>query len=99
MNINKNILGATGLAPILLIAALLLGGTGLYATFIGTSEDLSEDAQIMTENILEEFSTFVEIKDVIGKVYNKENSLFLEKIVVLFKIIFSFFIANFFAFL
>jgi len=77
--------GSVGLiAIILLLSALLIGVTAASLITISSNENLSEEEiQEIVDNAVDEITTYIQIKDVIGKYYGEPPQQRIEKIAVM----------------
>ena len=78
-------MGSTGAIILPLLASFLVFGAASSSIF-ENSDDLSKDVEKMVNDVIEEVTTYITIKDVIGKYYDgKDDVSRVEKIVVLVK--------------
>ena len=85
-----NTKGATGIATaILLISFILIGATSasLLIGDSGTSSDYNYEE--MVEETIDEISTYIQIKDIMGKYSSTTNEQYIQKIAILIKPLFS----------
>lgn len=82
--------GGTGIiAAILLVSFILIAATAV-SLIVENSDGMSEqDLEEMANNAIDEISTYIQIKDVMGKYYSTEGEKSIQKIVVLIKPLFS----------
>jgi archaellin len=83
--------GSVGLiAIILLLSALLIGVTAASLISITTSENLSEEEiKQIVDDTIDEITTYIQIKDVIGKYYGEPTQQRIEKIAIMITPLFS----------
>jgi len=82
--------GATGIATaILLISFILIGATAASVIMGDTGEDSEENYEEILNEALDEISTYMQIKDVLGKYYTVEEDQHIQKIAILIKPLFS----------
>ena len=80
--------GSTGItAAILLISFLLIGVTVASVITGETGVDVTteEDLEQMLDDVLDEITTYIQIKDKIGKYYDTNDQLRIEKIAIMIK--------------
>jgi len=83
--------GATGIATaILLLSFILIGATAASVIMDENGKNNSEEnyEEILNE-ALDEISTYIQIKDVLGKYYTVEEDQHIQKIAILIKPLFS----------
>ncbi|UCH72104.1 MAG: hypothetical protein JSW62_00720 [Thermoplasmatales archaeon] len=77
--------GSTGIAAMpILISFLLIGGASSLVVFEG-SDEMSEDADRIINDVIDEITTYLKIDDIVGKYYNTHGIRRVEKIVILVK--------------
>ncbi|UCF12609.1 MAG: hypothetical protein JSW06_11355 [Thermoplasmatales archaeon] len=82
--------GATGITTVILLVSFLLIGATTASVLTGNSNNISEqDLEEMVDNIVDEISTYIQIKDVMGKFYFTGGEPQIQKIAVLIKPLFS----------
>ena len=82
--------GATGITTVILLVSFLLIGVTTASVLTGNSKNISEqDFEKMVDDIVDEISTYIQIKDVMGKYYSTEGEQSIQKIAVLIKSLFS----------
>jgi len=83
--------GATGIATaVLLISFILIGATAASVIMGGTGENTyEENYEEMLEEALDEISTYIQIKDVLGKYNSTPEEQHIQKIAILIKPLFS----------
>ena len=74
--------GSTGIVSITILTSLLLTGAATSVMFDGT-DDLSNDAKQIVNEVLDEITTYLKIDDVVGKYYINDGVRRVEKIVIL----------------
>jgi len=82
---KRKLKGSVGLiAIILLLSALLIGVTAASLITISSNENLSEEEiQEIVDDAVDEITTYIQIKDVIGKYYGEPTQQRIEKIAVM----------------
>jgi archaellin len=87
--IKMNNLGSTGITTIiLLISSLLIGATVISVVTGGTGGDTTpseEDINQMVNDVLNEITTYIQIKDQMGKYYLENGVQKIKKIAILVK--------------
>ena len=82
--------GATGIATaILLLSFILIGATAASVIMGDTGEDSEENYEEILNEALDEISTYIQIRDVLGKYYPVEEDQHIQKIAILIKPLFS----------
>ncbi len=82
--------GATGIATaILLLSFILIGATAASVIMGDNGEDPEENYEEILNEALDEISTYIQIKDVLGKYYTVEEDQHIQKIAILIKPLFS----------
>ena len=82
--------GATSAATaLLLISSILIAATIVTIITSGTDESSEEDMDQILEEALDEISTYIQIKDIVGKYSSKENGQKIEQIAIMIKPLFS----------
>lgn len=82
--------GATGIATAILLISFILIAATVASVLTDNSSDISEqDLEKMVDDIVDEISTYIQIKDVMGKFYSIEGESRIQKIAVLIKPLFS----------
>ena len=82
--------GATGVATaILLLSFILIGATAASVIMGDNGEDPEENYEEILNEALDEISTYIQIKDVLGKYYTVEEDQHIQKIAILIKPLFS----------
>lgn len=82
--------GATGIATaILLISFVLIGATAASVIMGDNGEYSEENYEEMLEEALDEISTYIQIKDVLGKYYYTPEESHIQRIAILIKPLFS----------
>ena len=83
--------GATGIATaILLVSFILIGATAASVMLGDAGENTSEENyEEMLEEALDEISTYIQIKDVLGKYNSTPEEQHIQKIAILIKPLFS----------
>ena len=82
--------GATGIATAILLISFILIAATVVSVLTDNSSDISEqDLEKMVDDIVDEISTYIQIKDVMGKFYSIEGESRIQKIAVLIKPLFS----------
>lgn len=80
--------GSTGITAVILLISFLLIGVTVASVITGeTGVDVTteEDLEQMLDDVLEEITTYLQIKDKIGKYYNVDGQLRIEKIAIMIK--------------
>ena len=82
--------GGIGIAAVILLVSFLLIAATVASVIMGDSEDLSEqDLEEMVNDAVDEISTYIQIKDVMGKYCSTEGEQRIQQIAVLIKSLFS----------
>jgi len=82
--------GATGIATAILLISFILIAATVASVLTDNSSDISEqDLEKMVDDIVDEISTYIQIKDVMGKFYSTGEESRIQKIAVLIKPLFS----------
>ncbi len=82
--------GATGIATAILLISFILIAATVASVLTDNSSDISEqDLEKMVDDIVDEISTYIQIKDVMGKFYSIGGESRIQKIAVLIKPLFS----------
>jgi len=76
--------GSTGIVAIPILTSFILIGAASSVMFEG-QDDMSEDANQIVNDVIDEITTYLKIDDVIGKYYNTNGTRRVEKIVILVK--------------
>lgn len=81
--------GSTGITALALLASLLLIGAGTTSVFLDESEDISNEVENAVNDVLEEITTYIQVKNILGYLDNKGKDIQLEKIIILAKPLFE----------
>ena len=82
--------GATGIATaILLISFILIGATAASVIMGDSGNNSKENYEEILEETLDEISTYIQIKDVLGKYNSTTEKQHIQKIAILIKPLFS----------
>ena len=82
--------GATGITTVILLVSFLLIGVTTASVLTGNSKNISEqDFEKMVDDIVDEISTYIQIKDVLGKYNSATEEQHIQKIAILIKPLFS----------
>jgi archaellin len=82
--------GATGIATaILLISFILIGATAASVIMGDSGNNSEENYEEMLEDVLDEISTYIQIKEVLGKYNSTTEKQHIQKIAILIKPLFS----------
>ncbi|MFW6173637.1 MAG: hypothetical protein ACOC5T_07825 [Elusimicrobiota bacterium] len=85
-----NNIGGIGIASAILLVCFLLIAATVTSVIMVDSEDLSEeDVKKMVKGSIDEISTYIQIKDVVGRYYSNEGKQRIEKIAILINPLFS----------
>lgn len=76
--------GSTGIVAIPILTSFLLIGAAASVMF-KIPDEMSEDADQIVNDVIDEITTYLKIDDVIGKYYNTNGVSRVEKIVILVK--------------
>ncbi len=79
-----NNIGSTGITAISLLTSFLVTGAASSVMF-SSSDDLSENAKQMVNDVVNEITTYLRIEDAIGKYYTTDGVRSVEKIVIFVK--------------
>jgi len=83
-DINKNISASIGITSVILIVAILLIAATVGSVITETSQEVSEeDINILVEDAIKEITSYIQIKNILGKYYAFENTYALQKIMIL----------------
>ena len=80
--------GSTGITAVILLISFLLIGITVASVITGeTGVDVTteEDIEQMLDDVLEEITTYIQIKDKIGKYYGVDGQLRIEKVAIMIK--------------
>ncbi|HID26207.1 MAG TPA: hypothetical protein EYP23_07105, partial [Thermoplasmata archaeon] len=58
--------GSTGVTALAILASLLIIGAGTSSVFLHESEGLSNEVQNTVNNVLQEITAYVDVKNIIG---------------------------------
>jgi archaellin len=83
---NKGSVGITAIP--LFSSVFLIGATVSTVMFEGT-DDMTNDAEKILNDVIDEITTYLKIDDIIGKYYNTNGNRRVEKIVILVKQLFQ----------
>ncbi len=90
MAIIYNSVGITGIsAAIILAGIVLIAGVAASVTMVSSKGITEEDYEQMINDALTEISTYIQIKDIVGKYYSVDGERSIQKIVLLIKPLFS----------
>jgi len=81
---EMNNIGSTGITAISLLTSFLMAGAA-SSVMLGNSDDLSENAKQMVNDVVNEITTYLKIEDAIGKYYTTDGVRSVEKIVIFVK--------------
>ena len=83
--------GASGVATGILLLSFILIGATAASVILGDAGETTyeENYEEMLEEALDEISTYIQIKDVMGKYYTVEEDQHIQKIAILIKPLFS----------
>ena len=82
--------GATGIAAAIILVSFILIAATVASVLTDDSSNISkEDLEEMIDDIVDEISTYIQIKDVMGKFYSTGGESRIQKIAVLIKPLFS----------
>lgn len=82
--------GGTGIITAILLVSFILIAATAVSVIMRNSEDMSEqDLEAILNGAVDEISTYIQIKDVMGKYYSTEGEQSIQKIAVLIKSLFS----------
>ena len=82
--------GKTGMATVILLGGIILLAGAATSGLIGTTDVGLEEYEQMLNDIINEISHYIEIKDIVGKYYIAEGEQYIQKIAILFKPLFTF---------
>ena len=83
-NIINNSQGSIGISSVILIIAILLVAATVGSVLTETPEQISEeDIDLLVEDAVNEITSYIQIKSILGKYYTYENSFALQKIILL----------------
>lgn len=85
---NEGISGIS--AAILLASIILIAGAAASITMNSSGEITEDDFEQIIDEALNEISTYLQIKDIIGKYYDKEGEKYIQKVSLLVKPFFTF---------
>ena len=77
--------GSTGVTALALLASLLIIGAGTSSVFLDESEGLSNEVQNTVNNVLQEITTYIDVKNIIGYFNNIDKDAQLKKLIILVK--------------
>ena len=73
-----NIQGGTGIITAILLVGFILIAATAVSVIMRNSDDMSEqDLEEMANNAIDEISTYIQIKDVMGKYYSTEGEIWI----------------------
>lgn len=83
-NINKDTTASIGISSVILLVAILLIAATVGSVITETSQEVSEeDINILVEDAVKEITSYIQIKNILGKYYAFENTYTLQKIMIL----------------
>ena len=83
-NIINNVEGSIGISTVILIIGILLVAATVGSVITEPPQNLTEeDINQLMDDVVKEISSYIQIKEVIGKFYPSENGLTIQKIILL----------------
>jgi len=82
-----NKLGSTGIVSIIILTGFILSSIAVASIITGETQETvtEEDAEEMVNQVLDEITTYIQIKDQVGKFYSTYGEKKIEKIALLIK--------------